>query len=340
MQNLNYKVLVRCFTFNQSRFILDALDGFAMQQTKFPFIVALVDDASTDGEQEVILKYLADHFEIAYTKETDYAMIHFAQHNKNSNCFIAFISLKMNHYQSEALKNKRLDYIKEWSDNAEYISYCEGDDYWISQDKLQKQVEILDEHKDCMACFHNAIMKWDAHEHPDKVMCDFKTGFFSTAQIFGAWQLPLASLVYRKEIENKEEYLKLIKNFRGGFSLFIAASLLGKVYGINECMSVYRRNSGGISNRMSRSYCIFLNISYAVASEDKEAIDVIIRKSKIAHIILPYLKREEYSVKVMELLKKHKPSAIVNAYFKLVFFLIPKYLIKNVWKKIKSLFFH
>lgn len=50
----NYKVLVSCFTYNQSKYIEDALNGFVMQQTTFPFVRLVMDDASTDGEQDII----------------------------------------------------------------------------------------------------------------------------------------------------------------------------------------------------------------------------------------------------------------------------------------------
>ena len=34
----NYKVMVQCCTYNQSRYIEDTLNGFVMQQTDFPFV--------------------------------------------------------------------------------------------------------------------------------------------------------------------------------------------------------------------------------------------------------------------------------------------------------------
>ena len=49
-----YKVLVNCATFNHSKYIEEALNGFAIQQTNFPFVCYILDDASTDGEQDVI----------------------------------------------------------------------------------------------------------------------------------------------------------------------------------------------------------------------------------------------------------------------------------------------
>ena len=49
-----YMVCTRCFTFNHAPYIVDAMNGFVMQETTFPVITIIVDDASTDGEPEVI----------------------------------------------------------------------------------------------------------------------------------------------------------------------------------------------------------------------------------------------------------------------------------------------
>lgn len=64
MDSFRYKYLVaiRCMTFLHANYITDALDGFAMQQTDFPSLVMLIDDASTDGTQDVINRYLEDNF--------------------------------------------------------------------------------------------------------------------------------------------------------------------------------------------------------------------------------------------------------------------------------------
>ena len=90
MEEKEYKYLVgvECMTFNQSKYILDALNGFVMQQTNFLFVVMVVDDASTDGEQEVIRQFVSEQFDLAdtnisYEKETDYAYITYAQHKTN-----------------------------------------------------------------------------------------------------------------------------------------------------------------------------------------------------------------------------------------------------------------
>ena len=51
-------------TYNQASYIEDAMNGFTMQQTDFPFVCIIVDDASTDGEPEVIQRYLSTYFDL------------------------------------------------------------------------------------------------------------------------------------------------------------------------------------------------------------------------------------------------------------------------------------
>lgn len=146
MEYPKFKVTVSCMTYNQSKYITDAMNGFTMQQTSFPFVCTIVDDASTDGEQEVISKYVEENFDlsegsVAFQKETDYAHIIYAQHKTNKNCYFAVLFLKENHYSQ---KKSKKEYLEEWRGMCEYEALCEGDDYWIDSLKLQKQVDVLD----------------------------------------------------------------------------------------------------------------------------------------------------------------------------------------------------
>ena len=55
--NCDYKVIIKCFTYNHQNYIEDALKGFVMQKTNFPFFAIVVDDFSTDSTVEIIKKY-------------------------------------------------------------------------------------------------------------------------------------------------------------------------------------------------------------------------------------------------------------------------------------------
>ena len=135
-------------TYNQASYIEDAMDGFCKQETVFPFVCVIIDDASTDGEQGVIHRYLEDNFDfqasVSYDQETDYGQVAFAPHKTNRNCYFAVILLKENHYQQ---KKSKYPYFKRWY-RTKYVALCEGDDYWIDPMKLQKQVEFLENHED------------------------------------------------------------------------------------------------------------------------------------------------------------------------------------------------
>ena len=87
-------------TYNQSSFITDALNGFVLQRTRFPYVCMIFDDASTDGEQDVIRDYLDENFDwqdpsIALRKEADFGQVLFARHRSNQNCYFAVIFLKL-----------------------------------------------------------------------------------------------------------------------------------------------------------------------------------------------------------------------------------------------------
>lgn len=140
-----YVVRVRCMTYNHAPYIEDAMNGFCMQETSFPFVCIIVDDASTDGEPEVIRSYLKEHFvlddnSIFRKEETDDYYLTFAQHKTNKNCYFAVLFLKYNHH---SIKKPKKPYFDEWRD-TKYIAVCEGDDYWIHPQKLQLQVNYLE----------------------------------------------------------------------------------------------------------------------------------------------------------------------------------------------------
>ncbi|MBO5614648.1 MAG: glycosyltransferase [Prevotella sp.] len=150
MKQNYFEVCVRSATYNHAPYIVDTLNGFTMQETNFPYVCCIMDDASTDGEPEIIRKYLQDNFNleeesVVRNEETDDYVLCFAQHKTNKNCYFAVLWLKYNHY---SIKKDKLPYIAEWHDKAQYIAICEGDDYWIHPRKLQMQVDFLEKNEE------------------------------------------------------------------------------------------------------------------------------------------------------------------------------------------------
>ena len=248
MEYPKFKVCCRCFTFNQAKYITDAMNGFTMQQTSFPFVCCIVDDASTDGEQDVIRKYVEENFDfsegsVSYHKETGYAHIAYAQHKTNKNCFFAVLYLKENHYSQ---RKPKMGYLSEWRDMCEYEALCEGDDYWIVPDKLEKQVDYLDKHNDYSMCFHNAYIHYEGKSN-DKLFAFLDSREYLPQELIEKWLIPTASMLYRMNFASYVNDLNIdTKKIIFGDNLLTLVMLhYGKLFAFSDIMSVYRKHEGG-----------------------------------------------------------------------------------------------
>ena len=200
-----YMVCTRCYTYNHEHYIKDALDGFAMQQTSFPVVTVVVDDASTDKTPEVIRCYVAENFDLSssdsYERDTDYAHITYAPHKTNKQCWFTVVYLKENHYSQR--KPKYL-YIKEWLDDSKYFAICEGDDYWNDPLKLQKQIQILEKHNDCTMVLSNGFLFYEDKKitFPINPVSIKDSRYLTISEVLRekGGMFPTASMCYRKAI--------------------------------------------------------------------------------------------------------------------------------------------
>lgn len=241
--NNSILVYVNCFTFNQASYIKDALDGFCMQETDFPFVCGVVDDASTDGEQDIIKTYLENNFDlnnhtVVRTEETvDYHRV-FSQHKTNKNCYFDVFYLKYNHH---SIKKKKNIYVKEWNDQAKYVAYCEGDDYWTDPLKLQTLVSYLEKNDDCSFVFH-AHRQVNVKTHEEEDMRPYKhdiDNFSMKDIILKGGMISINAMCYRKNM--RPEPPSWAKNLPvGDLPLRLLLASNGRVAYIDRVMSCYR----------------------------------------------------------------------------------------------------
>ena len=251
-QEYNFMVCVQCFTYNHSQYIVEAMNGFTMQTTIFPFVCCIVDDNSTDGEQEVIRKYLKKYFDleeksfIHFCDTEDYESV-FARHKDNNNCYFAIFFLKHNHYSNKELKFRRYQYIEKWSGKAKYIALCEGDDYWTDPLKLQKQFRYMETNKGVSMCFH-------AHRdlYPDGTTIDIipekDKKWYTIHDIIAIKdnRIGTNTVFFRNEYLQKEGLPDFWRECPVGdipLRLYLASK--GLIGIINDNMSVYRKEAYG-----------------------------------------------------------------------------------------------
>lgn len=111
------EVSVICNTYNHEEYIEDALKGFLIQKTSFPFEVCVHDDASTDKTTEIIKRY-----QKKYPK----------------------IIKPIIQAENQRSKGKRPTLLNFPETSGELIAICEGDDFWFNPHKLECQKELLD----------------------------------------------------------------------------------------------------------------------------------------------------------------------------------------------------
>lgn len=250
MKDYKYKVFCRCATFNHADYIKDALDGFCMQVTSFPYVCLIMDDASTDGEQEVIFRYMEEYFDVKDTstvieRETDDYRLTFARHKSNRNCYFIALYLKYNHY---SLRKDRTPYYDEWSRVSEYQAFCEGDDYWISPHKLSKQVEFLDNNPNYSAVFADIIIRNEKVNPPTEARNRREQNHYSLRDVYCGKVFPVNSTCVRNEVWNHQNEFATLKT-NGDIKWSYMYAKFGYIYKMDEYFSVYRKTGKGLSSQ-------------------------------------------------------------------------------------------
>lgn len=250
MNDFEYTVCARCMTYNQTSCIMQALRGFCIQETNFPVVYTIVDDASSDGEQKLLLKWCKDNLfvnehGVSYEEELDYGKAIFARHKIHSNLYFYVLLLKQNHYK-RGLTRLKQQYLEPFYKKSKYLATCEGDDYWTSAHKLQKQVDFMDSHTDFSMCFHKAdvvVESGDYTAQDNSMYDDLEEREYSGLEIAQRWCIPTASILYRSHIRRPA----CDKFLEGDVPLELQCALEGRIFCMNETMSVYRRTSSGVT---------------------------------------------------------------------------------------------
>lgn len=240
----DYKVLVRCFTFNHSKYIEDTLKSFAMQQTAFPFVCLVVDDCSTDGEQEVIKSWMEHECDMRRAEciEIELSNIILVPHKTNVNCTFAFYFLKQNLYGT----SKKIPLVTPWREHSEYLALCEGDDYWTDARKLQRQCDVMDNNKECVMCLHRTRTSKDGDVKSILPRQELAEGILDKKKYFRKGEIVQFQLSsYFMRISALNEFMKCSHDFTkpiktGDIQYLLYFIAVGEVYFLNEVMSTYR----------------------------------------------------------------------------------------------------
>ena len=210
------KVSVCVTTYNQEKYIRKCLDSILSQKTSFNFEIIVHDDASQDATPAIIIEYQKKYPDL-----------------------IVLILQKENCYRSS--KNLPLLNCAQAA-RSDFIALCEGDDYWINNQKLEKQYGMME-----MNANTTLVISPGRMEYNGRVLSKIHCWHGKKARLFHAQDVldavnqfaPTASYFLRKDI-----LIQSLKTFSiapiGDLFVEVFAGIHGDIVYFPEIFSMYR----------------------------------------------------------------------------------------------------
>ncbi len=216
-------------THNHEKYVAEAIQSALSQKVNFEYTILVGDDGSTDGTVEIVTAF-----------------------SKKYPDRIKLYTFLENHGIYENVINLYSRY------NGKYLANLDGDDYWTDEHKLQIQVDLLENHPEYAACFHDVtinsteiigdesnstIEKSQKHHYHRYSQIHQYSPEILPFQIVDRLIIPTSSLVYRNGQNLTDAYRS---SFRPDYSfdwwLNLAIVKNSKITYIPREMGVYREH--------------------------------------------------------------------------------------------------
>lgn len=268
-------VSVCVITYQHEPFIRDCLDGILNQKVDFEYEILIGDDGSTDGTREICEEYARKYP----------GKIRLFLHNQEAE----FNGKKMLSYQANA-------YFNFFSAKGKYIAYCEGDDYWLPEDKLQRQINILEKYPDCsITCggyrinFSDCEQKSVVEIKPERELIG-NGYFFDLEEHLDKWKIKFLTTVFR----NNPEIFRITMGYKYARDVHLFYHLLKEGNGFYFCeeLGVYNKHRGGIIGSLERiekryhAYLIYRELYHKTEDE-------VIRLKYFSYILKAFLYKKQ-----------------------------------------------
>lgn len=268
-------VSVFMLTYNQESFIAQAIEGVLMQNTSFNYQLVIGEDCSTDKTRSICEKY--------------------------ANQFPDKIKLLSSLNNNIGLITNYMRTIKEC--DGKYISICDGDDYWIDELKLQKQVDFLEKNAEYSIVytsvklqFKNGVIKnWTSFN--EKKYSDYEHLVFKN-------HIPSVSVLFKNEQKDNNNLPDWILKYPfGDWPTYLwTIKNGGKIHYLSDFTAVYRIDTG-ISSEIRKVNSEVLKINMSILK------DIILDED--------FISKRQVTFKAMIELKKNLTSSynIEHQYF-------------------------
>ena len=291
-------VSIFLLTYNQERFIAQTVDSILMQITNFRYQLVIGEDCSTDNTRIICEKFAGQY----------------PQKIKLLPSLSKNIGLIANYVRT----------IKEC--DGKYIAICDGDDYWIDELKLQKQVDILEANPDYSIVYTKVKKLYPSGVIKESIVKNRKQVTKFEDLVHDNF-IPSVSVLFR----NKQNLMKLpdwIINFPyGDWPTYLwTIKDSGSIFFLDQTTSVYRMGIGeSFKLRKVNSDIIVVNLEIL----DKMLHDYIFRKhfkiitkviqTKESNLMSSFNREKKYlsgfGQFLKNLLKNNNKRKVIKMYF-------------------------
>lgn len=213
-------VSIICNAYNHEKYIKDALESFIRQKVNFKYEILVHDDASTDNTAQIIKEY----------------------EHKYPNLINAIYQIENQYSKGQGIVSE----IQSQRARGKYIALCEGDDYWIDDQKLQKQYDALEKKPNVDICATAAIcVKSDTKKVLSYITPKTSDTIIAPEEVIkgGGEYVATNSLMYRSKLDyNKPRFRKILKL---DYTLQIHGALRGGMLYLSDTTAAYRYMSKG-----------------------------------------------------------------------------------------------
>lgn len=211
--------------YNQEEYVDQALKSVMDQKADCGITVLVGDDGSDDSTREKVEEWI---------KKYPGQIKMFVVDRDREKCIPGF----------RASRN-RLNLLKKVE--TEYFIFLDGDDRFDYDEKLKRQIEILDdpENQDCIACGHNTDRLYPDGERVPVSSPELKEGKLEAKEYWESLYFHTDSLLIRSSVIQKIDVSLLENNFNDNLITFSVIQY-GKIYYLPYSWAVYSQTGSGI----------------------------------------------------------------------------------------------
>lgn len=259
--------------YNHEKYIVQALDSILMQKTKYSYEVWIGEDASTDNTRAILKEYekkCPDNFHFLYREKN--------MHNSEPNNLTDLI----------------------FHCKGKYLICLEGDDFWTDENKIETQIDFLENNSDYIAIAHNCVVV-DKDSLPNGEIYPQCTDVEYTFEYLASEIMPgqLTTVMIRNYMFDTKFNASAVRYpyYPNDRRLYFSLLCYGKIYCMQKEMSAYRHITDSGSS-FSATYKYDFALTEKWHSSLLEYACVIGNKSAIKFAELLYFRCIGYGLKL------------------------------------------